>query len=754
VTTSAATSRPLPLRKRPDLSFTPQWHRGRRQWLVKDPVSLSFFHLRDEEYEVLSRLDGRTSLNDLRDHFERRFAPNRITIEGLRAFVAMLHSNGLVLSESSGQGDQLLERHDRDRRKRLLAAVANPLAVQFRGIDPEPLLRRLAPMTKWMFSPLSLLVCLGLGLAAITLVTVQFDVLQARLPGFREFFAGRNLVWLFGTLAVTKVLHEFGHALACRHVGGECHEIGLMLLVFTPCLYCNVSDSWQLPNKWQRIAVAAAGMYVELFLASVCTFLWWFSHPGLLNTLCLNVMFVCSVSTVLFNGNPLLRYDGYYILSDWLEVPNLWQQSRAVVYDALARWCLGLESLFRGTAESNRPLLAVYALASMAYRTFVLTAILWFVYRWLAERQLEIAGQLFVAIVLGGLLAAPCIVMAKILRDPGRRRLIQRHRLALTGLAVAVVLVAVLAIPLPYSVKSPAAVRLEGSWPVHVAVDGTVLSTVSPGAVVRPGAPLATLANRDMELERKRLEGERNQQLKRIESLSSLRVVDPEAAALLPAAREKLKRLENELKQQLDDMRQLTLRAPTAGTVIPPQRRAATEATRTLSASGSLGMWTGTPFDEQNRGSLLKRGTLFCLIGDADRLEVVAMVDESGVELVGLGQKVTLVFEQDAGQAIEGTVTEIAPASSDATLNSLVFSEDRVLRRKAESGRRKASEPPNAQRSTGYTVRIRLEHPPAGLRLGSRGTAKIHTAPRSLGWRCLRFLRRTFSFDVPRGGKS
>ena len=747
MTTSAATSRPLPVRKRPDLSFTPQWHRGRRQWLVKDPVSLSFFHLRDEEYEVLSRLDGRASLNDLRDHFERRFAPNRITIEGLRAFVAMLHRNGLVLSEASGQGDQLLTRHDRDQRKRLLASVANPLTIRFRGFDPEPLLRRLAPITKWMFSPLSLLICLGLGLAAITLVTVQFDVLQSRLPGFREFFAGHNLVWLFATLAVTKVLHEFGHALACRHVGGECHEIGLMLLVFTPCLYCNVSDSWRLPNKWQRIAVAAAGMYVELFLAAACTFLWWFSHPGLLNTLCLNVMFVCSVSTVLFNGNPLLRYDGYYILSDWLEVPNLWQQSRAVVYDALARWCLGLESLFRGTAESNRPLLAVYALASMAYRTFVLAAILWFVYRWLAERRLEIAGQLFVALVVGGLFAAPCIVMAKILSDPGRRRLIQRHRLALTGLVVAAVLAAVLAIPLPYSVKSPAAVRLEGSWPVHVAVDGTVLTTVSPGAVVRPGAPLATLANRDMELERKRLEGERNQQLKRIENLSSLRVVDPEAAALLPAAREKLKRLENELQQHVDNMRQLTLRAPTAGTVIPPPVRSdRLQPGKGPAEAGhyELPGWTGTPFDKQNRGSLLKRGTLFCLIGDADRLEAVAMVDEAGVELIGAGQRVTLVFDQHAGRAVEGTVTEIAPASSDATLNSLVFSEDRRLA--AERPRKTADKP------AGYTVRIRLAHPPAGLRLGSRATAKIHASPRSLGWRCLRFLRRTFSFDVPRGG--
>ena len=98
------------------------------------------------------------------------------------------------------------------------------------------------------------------------------------------------------TMAVVKVLHEFGHGLSCKHFGGECHELGAMMLVFTPALYCNVSDSWMLPNKWHRAAIGAAGMYVELFLASIATFLWWFSQPGLLNSICLSIMFICSRS--------------------------------------------------------------------------------------------------------------------------------------------------------------------------------------------------------------------------------------------------------------------------------------------------------------------------------------------------------------------------------------------------------------------------------------------------------------------------
>ncbi len=143
---------------------------------------------------------------------------------------------------------------------------------------------------------------------------------------------------------VTKVIHEFGHGLTCKHFGGECHEMGVMLLVLTPCLYCNVSDSWMLPNKWHRAVIGAAGMYVELVIASICTFVWWFSEPGLLNQLCLSTMFVCSVSTVMFNANPLLRYDGYYILSRpaW-RFPTCGRRPATILSRKLGAWCLGLE---------------------------------------------------------------------------------------------------------------------------------------------------------------------------------------------------------------------------------------------------------------------------------------------------------------------------------------------------------------------------------------------------------------------------
>ncbi len=180
-------------------------------------------------------------------------------------------------------------------------------------------------------------------------------------------------------LACTKILHEFGHGLSCKHFGGECHEMGVMILVLTPCLYCNVSDSWMLPNKWHRAAIGAAGMYVEVVLASICTFIWWFSEPGLLNYICLNMMFVCSVSTILFNANPLLRYDGYYILTDILEIPNLRQKATTILSRKLGKWCLGLEPPDDPfLPQRNQGLFALYTVAAAVYRWVVLFSILYF----------------------------------------------------------------------------------------------------------------------------------------------------------------------------------------------------------------------------------------------------------------------------------------------------------------------------------------------------------------------------------------
>src|SRR5438034_1250372 len=213
--TTSSTTRPLPLRMRPDLVIRPVWHGARRYWVVKDPLAIRFFHLRDEEYALLEMLDGRHSLDEMRRQFERRFAPHRISAEQLQAFFGMLHREGLILADGPHQADELLARAAKSRRRAFWQTISNPLAMQFRGIDPTRLIDWLYDDFRWLFSPGYVALVALLGLAALLLCAVQFQTLVARLPDFRGFFNVHNLLALAAVLVIVKVCHELGHGLAC-----------------------------------------------------------------------------------------------------------------------------------------------------------------------------------------------------------------------------------------------------------------------------------------------------------------------------------------------------------------------------------------------------------------------------------------------------------------------------------------------------------------------------------------------------------
>src|SRR3954469_10101139 len=417
----SSSSRKLPLRKRPDLKARQQRYQGRLYWVVKDPVGLQYYRFEEEEYAILQMLDGQSSLDEIAERFERDFPPQTIRTEELQQFIGMLHRSGLVITDAAGQGQQLVKRRGEKKRQELLSTATNILSMRFKGIDPERLFNFIYPYIRWFFSKPAMVCCITLALLALSLIVVQFDVFHSRLPDFHYFFRAQNWMWLALTLCVTKVLHEFGHGLSCKHFGGECHEIGVMFLVLTPCLYCNVSDSWMLPNRWHRAAIGAAGMYVELVLASIATFIWWFSEPGPLNYVCLNVMFVSSVSTVMFNANPLLRYDGYYILSDILEIPNLRQKASTILSRKLGKWCLGLEEQEDPfLPKRHQMLFALYTIASFLYRWVVLFGILYFLNRVFEPYGLKVLGQAIALASVYGMFAMPAISVWKFFRVPGR----------------------------------------------------------------------------------------------------------------------------------------------------------------------------------------------------------------------------------------------------------------------------------------------------------------------------------------------
>src|SRR3954465_7302702 len=508
----SSSSRKLPIRKRPDLKARRQRYQGRIYWVVKDPVGLQYYRFEEKEYGILKMLDGQSSLDEIADRFERDFPPQTIRTEELQQFIGMLHRSGLVITDAPGQGQQLVKRRDERKRQERLATLTNILSLRFKGVDPERFFNFIYPFIRWFFSVPAMIACITIGLCALSLIIVQFDLFHSRLPDFHYFFRAQNWLWLALTLCVTKVLHEFGHGLSCKHFGGECHEIGVMFLVLTPCLYCNVSDSWMLPNRWHRAAIGAAGMYVELVLASIATFIWWFSAPGPLNYICLNVMFVSSVSTVMFNANPLLRYDGYYILSDVLEIPNLRQKASTILNRKLGKWCLGLEEPEDPFLPQRKQwLFATYTVASAIYRWVVTFSILYFLNRVFEPYGLKVLGQ---AIALGsiyGLLIQPLINLYKFFKVPGRLGKVSSVRLYSTAAVAVGAILAVGFIPFPSHVYAPLEVHARHAEWIYGAVNGTVDKTfVRPGDVVKKGQPLAQLRDIDLDLKITELSGQRD----------------------------------------------------------------------------------------------------------------------------------------------------------------------------------------------------------------------------------------------------
>lgn len=737
----SSSSRRLPIRKRHDLRARQHRYQGRLYWVVKDPVGLQYYRFEEEEYAILQMLDGQRSLDQIAELFEREFPPQTIRTEELQQFIGMLHRSGLVITDAVGQGQQLVKRRDERKGKERLAAFTNILSLRFKGIDPERFFKFIYPYVRWFFSVPAMVCCIILALSALTLVLVQFETFQSRLPTFQSFFQAQNWMWLAITLCLTKVLHELGHGLSCKHFGGECHEIGVMFLVLTPCLYCNVSDSWMLPNRWHRAAIGAAGMYVEVVLASICTFIWWFTEPGALNYTCLNVMFISSVSTIMFNANPLLRYDGYYILSDLAEIPNLRQKASTILNRKLGKWFLGLEEPEDPFLPKRKQwLFALYTVASAIYRWVITLSILYFLNKVFEPYGLKILGQIIALGALYGLLIQPLWNVYKFFRVPGRLGKVKRGRMYMSiGLLTASIAV-IGFIPLPSHVYCPLEVEARDAESVYVKVAGQLEEVyVRPGDKVEAGKPLVRLQNIDVDISIADLTGQRDSYEAQLEGLQRVAFEVRSASAQVEPVERALSSVKQQLAKAEEDRAKLLIVAPRAGTVLPPPLVEASGG-----GVGHLPAWSGSPFDRENLGAWLLPGTKICQIGEPNRLKARLLIDQDDEGFVHAGQRVEIMLDQSAEYVyvsrigLRGfeTVKE-----SPVHLSSLKGGPLPTQMSPDGVGR------PIAPVFDAF-VPLPEDDPHGLLRIGLIGRAKITTEPRTLWNRLYRYAARTFNFDL------
>jgi len=610
--------------------------------------------------------------------------------------------------------------------------IGGLLAIRFRGVDPDRWLSRCLPFVGWLFGMGAVVFAAVMMAAAVVLVLTEWQRVAAELPSFRALSSPDGFVPWLAVIAGVKLLHELGHAFACKRFGGECRELGVMLLAFTPCLYCNVSDAWLLKSRRHRMAVGAAGIYVELILASVSTFLWHFSAPGTFHSLCLTVMAVCSVNTVLLNGNPLLRYDGYHILADLIDVPNLRGRADQLVRALFWRIGCGVETTtpFATTAWS-RGLLTAYGVAAGLYSWVVLFAILWMLYRvaeaWHVEAMIVALGGLMIAGRVTGALAG----IARGLRAAARNGSLRPSRLGLTAIACAAFIWGAANLEIERRTHAPLLIRPADAIPVFVTVAGRPREggEVRLGDGVLDGATLLRLENPELEGELLKLEGEVARLSRRLDLLESRRGIDPNAAQRIPAERAALADFTGRLDERRRESKRLTVAAPRAGLVVSPEMP---QRKRETPLAGE-----GGPLHPRNATGWLDVGTPVCLVADPVRREAVAYVDQADTAEIRIGAAVKLTTPQTAGRRLGGVVTRIAPGPT-IKLPAELLASGAIEVSFGIDGNPVPIDPV-------HEVRVVIDDEAAvPLVLNQQGTARISLGRETLVDRMHRFLRRTF----------
>ncbi len=726
--------RPIPLLGRRDLIAQQTEFQSGAWWVVKDPVGLQYHRLSAYQYKVLGLLDGQRSLKEIRDALSREFPAAPLSLPIVQRMITSLHMQGLVLSQRPGQAAYLIEKQHRAWRQSLFRACSSLLSIRLPCWDPDATLEWLHRRLRWIYSPTAAVLSVLIVVAAWTLLLVQFNEFRSRLPEFRQFFSWQNLIWLWLTLSATKILHEFGHGLTCKHYGGECHGMGVMLLVFSPTLYCDVTDSWLLRNKWHRIAIAAGGMIVEVVISALAIFVWWFTTPGLLNHLSLNVFFVSTISTVIFNANPLLRYDGYYMLSDWLGVPNLRERSTGQLRDAFAETCLGItRPPDSSITPGSRLWFVFFAIASSLYSWSVLCAVLLFVYFVLKPYGLQSLGALVAAMSLCGIVGGTVASLYQIIVAP-RSEPMNYLRTALTTVVLGGAVIAGLALPLPWYIEAPFLIEPENVADVMNSGSGQLVSfAVKPGETVQKGDLLAVLRDDAKEDLIESLEVALDAQQAELVMLQALDA--PAEVALAKTQLVTLQRRVADLRQQLGE---LTITAPISGTVI----RAHRVPDQAKSVRRRLHEWSGDISNPTNLGCLVQARTHLLSIAPGTGMQALVYLDQAHRDDLTVGQQLEVKFEHLADHTYRAAVADIAREQSDIAPLMLSNKRGGALVSVTDSeGRERLA-------SVAYQARVLLTEDSALLKPGMRGTARFLVDRRSAAQWIWRAVCRTFRFQL------
>jgi putative peptide zinc metalloprotease protein len=582
-------------RLRPHVQITRQHYRGQRWHVLHDPATNQFFRLGPVAYEYVQLLDGRRSVEDVWQISLTRHGDEAPTQGEVIQLVSQLYNSNLLTVDATPDIEQLLGRGRERLKKSVQQQAIGLMYFKIKILNPDRILSWIEPILRPLLNRWGLIAWAALVISAIVSLIPHAEALRT---GVESTFAPSNWGWIAAVFVVTKLIHETGHGVICKRFGGQVPEFGFMLLVMMPAPFVDASASWAFDNKWRRVAVAAGGMIFELTVAAIAAFVWIATKSGgspLLHQLAYNAMFTAGISTVIFNANPLMRFDGYYILSDILEIPNLMQRSTTMLKYWGERIIFRLRDIFPPTSSpGEQAVLTVYGAAAFVYRIVLFFSI-----------TLYVMGQMF---GLGLVLAIWTSAMWFILPMAGFTHYLaaspkiaeHRGRVIMTSLGLAA-LIAILVgvIPMPDRRYGDGVVESPTRRGIFAGVDGFVTTSyVRPGDRVRAGDILLSMESRELITQRETVEA----MIRENESLESEYMTQNQAMAQI--AREKLATLHEQLAFIDEKAGRLTVVAPIDGVVVGHD-------------------------PTQAVGMFAREGSPLCEIVDADHVRVAAELGQT-----------------------------------------------------------------------------------------------------------------------------
>ncbi len=653
---------PSIVKLRPDIEWV--HYPDQRKWVAKDPISNAFFYFSEFDHAVASRLDGTRTLSEIITLGQRQLG-RQLTRRWLNRFVRSLANSRLLQTSSLGSAQPMRVKWGRIGTL-ALQTLLSPLSVRIPLLRPQQHSWWLQLLARILFHP-----SVGVGLIVATLcngwlLLNQLLATPEQLIYEVSRIQGDRWLLILVLYLLVKLCHEFGHWAACAKWQADCREIGILFLCFTPCLYCDITDCWKLDSKWRRAAIAAAGIYVELLLANLAAVVWMNSTSDLSHLLSGSVILTCTLGTVLVNGNPCFKYDGYYILSDLWGVPNLHQQSSTALWQVFI-FALGGRPPQSHTLDGNVPGLAIFCCLSAIYRFVILCLLIWIIWMVLEPIGLGLIGLLIIVpILFGKTLAVTQFIRSLVLEFYSRHGL-SLYRFGLLLLITVGGMLAIFWAPIPRPIFARGVLSFADKKPLFVSRTAIVEHSELRREMVQPGELLLQLNCAELELEILTIEHEVDLLDTKIKLLQQAAVTDPLADYEIPTSMELLK--EYKARLSLLDPEKAALRqvAPERGHIIPSNLKAPSPLAVPEDLRRSM-----SPIAQGSLGCTVERGATLGWFISNQRATIEALVSEQNIKSLRVGMTVECLLDAEAFTKLPGHITRISIEPVEDVPNELV----------------------------------------------------------------------------------